>query len=247
MCRNEKDSCGHHPLIPSLDVPSSGTSRVAITYLSCPNRQLKVAGRRQYHVGSGIGPWFAGQQTIACLSWVSHRVCAITHCWDCEVFRLVNFAYKLGCQDADRNQAFSSSWPPSFRSTKTQETAANMGLLHAASVLLALASTALSFPTSGSQDVQKNSVVVESLSAPPRGWVKNETQQVDKEAAQIRLRMHLVHQDMNKFHELAMNVCADHLESLSQAMHFPDQYTSRSQHQATISMALICHRRPSTP
>lgn len=79
MCRNEKDSCGHHPLIPSLDVPSSGTSRVAITYLSCPNRQLKVAGRRQYHVGSGIGPWFAGQQAIACLPWVSHRVCAITH------------------------------------------------------------------------------------------------------------------------------------------------------------------------
>lgn len=84
-----------------------------------------------------------------------------------------------------------------------------MGLLHAASLLLALASTTLSFPTSGSQDVRKNSVVVESLSAPPRGWVKNETQQVDKEAAQIRLRMHLVHQDMDKFHELAMNVCSD--------------------------------------
>lgn len=85
-----------------------------------------------------------------------------------------------------------------------------MGLLHAASLLLALASTTLSFPTSGSQDVQKNSVVVvESLSAPPRGWVKNETQQVDKEASQIRLRMHLVHQDMDKFHEVAMNVCSD--------------------------------------
>lgn len=122
-----------------------------------------------------------------------------------------------------------------------------MGLLHAASVLLALASTALSFPTSGSQDVQKNSVVVESLSAPPRGWVKNETQQVDKEAAQIRLRMHLVHQDMDKFHELAMNVCADLLQLISQAMHFSDQYNFRSQHQATTSMALTCHRRPSTP
>lgn len=97
-----------------------------------------------------------------------------------------------------------------------------MGLLHAASLLLALASTTLGFPTSGSQDVQKNSVVVESLSAPPRGWVKNETQQVDKEAAQIRLRMHLVHQDMDKFHELAMNVCADLPHLISQAMHSPD-------------------------
>lgn len=81
-----------------------------------------------------------------------------------------------------------------------------MGLFHAASVLLALASTVASFPAWSSQN--NNAVVVESLSAPPRGWVKNETQQVDKEASQIRLRMHLVHQDMDKFQELAMNVCA---------------------------------------
>lgn len=84
-----------------------------------------------------------------------------------------------------------------------------MGLLHAASVLLALTSTAVSFPAGANADVQKNSVVVESLSAPPRGWVKKETQQVDKESAQIRLRLHLVHQDMDKFHELALNVSAD--------------------------------------
>lgn len=81
-----------------------------------------------------------------------------------------------------------------------------MGLIHAASVLLALASTAASFPAGGSYDTRKDTVVVESLSAPPRGWEKNETQQVDKDASQIRLRMHLVHQDMDKFQELALNV-----------------------------------------
>lgn len=69
------------PLIPSLDVPSSATSRVAVTYLSCPNRQLKVAGRRQYHVGAGIGPWFAGHKVIACLPQVkSPRLRYL--CWD---------------------------------------------------------------------------------------------------------------------------------------------------------------------
>lgn len=81
-----------------------------------------------------------------------------------------------------------------------------MGFLHIITSLLALASTAVSFPASGSKDVQKNSVVVESLSSPPLGWVKDETQQVDKESAPIRLRMHFVHHDMDKFHELALNV-----------------------------------------
>ncbi|KAJ0124761.1 hypothetical protein J7T55_006102 [Diaporthe amygdali] len=81
-----------------------------------------------------------------------------------------------------------------------------MGLIHAASVLLALASTAASFPAGGSHDARKDTVVVESLSAPPRSWVKNETQQVDKDASQIRLRMHLVQQDMDKFQELALNI-----------------------------------------
>ncbi|KUI73558.1 Tripeptidyl-peptidase sed3 [Cytospora mali] len=84
-----------------------------------------------------------------------------------------------------------------------------MGLLKAASVLLALASTATSIPTWGnpfnSQDIYKNSVV-ESLSAPPRGWVKDETKYVDKDDAKIRLRMHLVNQDMDKFYELALSI-----------------------------------------
>lgn len=83
-----------------------------------------------------------------------------------------------------------------------------MGFLHIANLLLALASAAVSLPAQawGSQDFQKDSVFVESLLSPPLGWVKDETQKVDKETAQIRLRMHLVHHDMDKFHELALNV-----------------------------------------
>lgn len=54
--------CGYHALIPSLDVPSSATSRVAVTYLSCPNRKLKVARERQYHIGSGIDPGSRGSR-----------------------------------------------------------------------------------------------------------------------------------------------------------------------------------------
>lgn len=90
----------------------------------------------------------------------------------------------------------------------TDISTSTMGFLKAASVLLALASTATSLPTWSnpfSQDPYRNSVV-ESLTAPPKGWVKDDSKYVDKENAKIRLRMHLVHQDMDKFYELAMNV-----------------------------------------
>lgn len=83
-----------------------------------------------------------------------------------------------------------------------------MGLFKAASVLLALASTAASFPTFGNPFKQNvyETKVVESLASPPRGWTKDDSRYVDKENASIRLRMHLVHQDMDKFQELAMNI-----------------------------------------
>lgn len=87
-----------------------------------------------------------------------------------------------------------------------KQTAATMGLLHVATSFLGLASTAASFPTWNNPNVQNDSVVVESLSSPPLGWVKNETQQINKEAVPIRLRMHLSHQNMDKFHEMALRV-----------------------------------------
>lgn len=90
-----------------------------------------------------------------------------------------------------------------------------MGLFKAASILLTLASVAASFPTLGAltfssstgNDAQfSSSRVVESLSSPPRGWVLDDTAVVNKDEAAIRLRVHLVHQDMDKFHDLALNI-----------------------------------------
>lgn len=98
-------------------------------------------------------------------------------------------------------------------------------LIKAASVLLALASTASSFPTfgfssssnqNGTPSLFSSSRVVESLASPPRGWVRDDTTVVNKDDAAIRLRVHLVHQDMDKFHELALNIATPGHEKYGQ-------------------------------
>jgi tripeptidyl-peptidase-1 len=38
------------------------------------------------------------------------------------------------------------------------------------------------------------------------GWVKDESATIDKGASTVRLRFHLVQQDMSKFHDVAMKV-----------------------------------------
>lgn len=103
-------------------------------------------------------------------------------------------------------------------------------LIKAASVLLALASTASSFPTFGfsssSSSSSKDAIsslfssrrVVESLASPPRGWVRDDTTVVSKDNAAIRLRVHLAHQDMDKFHELALNIATPGHEKYGQHM-----------------------------
>lgn len=98
-------------------------------------------------------------------------------------------------------------------------TTATMALLRASAVLLALASSVTSIPTfaglwssystGGSHSIRApydDSSIVESLSGPPRGWLQDDTKLVDKDAARIKLRVHLVNQDMDKFQELAMNI-----------------------------------------
>jgi tripeptidyl-peptidase-1 len=77
------------------------------------------------------------------------------------------------------------------------------------SVLLALSSSANSFPTFGAlfrRDETFKSSVFEKLASPPAGWIKDETAIIDKDASTVRLRFHLVQQDMSKFHDLAMKV-----------------------------------------
>jgi tripeptidyl-peptidase-1 len=84
-----------------------------------------------------------------------------------------------------------------------------MFLFNTVSVLLALSSSANAFPTFGGvfhRDEPLKSSVFEKLTGPPAGWVKDETATIDKDASTVRLRFHLVQQDMSKFHDLAMKV-----------------------------------------
>jgi tripeptidyl-peptidase-1 len=81
-------------------------------------------------------------------------------------------------------------------------------LLKTFSTFLTLSSMTFAIPTSGKytvKDASFRSSVREKLAGPPPGWVRNGSTEVDK-ATLMSLRIHLVYQDMDKFHELAMNV-----------------------------------------
>jgi hypothetical protein len=109
---------------------------------------------------------------------------------------------------------FLSSHPSSFeyfvrfqRPTKLVTVAA-MYLLNTVSAVLAFSSSALAFPfpSDSSKDVTFKSSIFEKLAAPPAGWAKDDTVQFDKDASTVRLRIHLVQQSMEEFHDLAMKV-----------------------------------------
>lgn len=75
--------------------------------------------------------------------------------------------------------------------------------------LLALSSSAVAFPAAGNHfltDGEFTSSVREKLTGPPPGWTRDESFTLDKDTSTLSLRIHLAHQDMDKFHELAMNV-----------------------------------------
>lgn len=78
-------------------------------------------------------------------------------------------------------------------------------LLEKFASFIALSSTAFAIPSSRENGMFKRSVR-ENLTSPPTGWVKDDSVEVAKETSMMSLRIHLVHQDMNKFHELVMNV-----------------------------------------
>lgn len=85
-----------------------------------------------------------------------------------------------------------------------------MFLLQSISAALALSSAAFAFPASGSgesKDAAFKSSVFEKLAAPPAGWAQDDTVQFDKDGSTIKLRIHLVQQNMGDFHDLAMKVC----------------------------------------
>jgi tripeptidyl-peptidase-1 len=48
--------------------------------------------------------------------------------------------------------------------------------------------------------------VKEKLSAPPVGWVHDAGHKIDKDVASIKLRINLVEQNMDKFHDMVIRV-----------------------------------------
>ncbi|KAF4627954.1 hypothetical protein G7Y89_g10196 [Cudoniella acicularis] len=64
----------------------------------------------------------------------------------------------------------------------------------------------LAVPQFGSRDASFKSSVYEKIEAPPAGWARSDAQKLDKDVATIKLRIHLVQQDMDKFHDLAMKI-----------------------------------------
>ncbi|KAF8860253.1 subtilisin-like protein [Acephala macrosclerotiorum] len=69
-------------------------------------------------------------------------------------------------------------------------------------VLAALSSCVSSSPTFADE----TSRTIEKIESAPVGWMKDESTQLDKDESLMKLRIHLVHQDMDKFHEMAMNI-----------------------------------------
>lgn len=49
--------------------------------------------------------------------------------------------------------------------------------------------------------------VTQKLSAPPSGWVLDDGNKINKEKGSIKLRIGLVPENMDKFHDMAMRVC----------------------------------------
>jgi tripeptidyl-peptidase-1 len=70
-------------------------------------------------------------------------------------------------------------------------------------VALAISSSALASP----YGTHKTSLK-EKLSAPPAGWVHDAGHKIDKDASTIKLRINLVEQNIDKFHETVIRVCA---------------------------------------
>ena len=77
------------------------------------------------------------------------------------------------------------------------------------SVVVALAAGSSAIPTFGwltGKESATPTSIFESIPGPPSGWNK-ENIDFNKDEAKIELRIQLVHQYMDKFHEMAMNVC----------------------------------------
>lgn len=75
--------------------------------------------------------------------------------------------------------------------------------------VVALAANSLAFPTTGT-GIDKRSFaktrVFESINSAPSRWAKQDAATLTKDESTLDLRIQLAHQNMDKFHELALNV-----------------------------------------
>lgn len=75
------------------------------------------------------------------------------------------------------------------------------------SVVFAIAFSASAFPALQRDEVDFSSTsVAEKLNGPPAGWVQDDSIVFDKDASTVKLRIHLMRQGVDKFHDMAMNV-----------------------------------------
>lgn len=84
-----------------------------------------------------------------------------------------------------------------------------MAFLRNLSLFLAIQCSALAFPTSenvarGGETFKTS--IFEKLTSPPKGWSRDEAATIDKNASEIKLRIHLVQPNMSNLHELAVKV-----------------------------------------
>ena len=83
-----------------------------------------------------------------------------------------------------------------------------MFLFSLLTIILSLTTSCLAFPTpefNPKNGILKSSVI-EQLGEPPNGWMRDPAFGVDKKALLVTLRIHLVQQGMEEFHELATKV-----------------------------------------
>ncbi len=80
-----------------------------------------------------------------------------------------------------------------------------MWFIKALSASSALLTVCVALPTTGTDFKTKRSIIQKHEDA-PNGWTKDDTAYLDKDATSVTLRIHLVNENMDRFHSHAMNV-----------------------------------------
>jgi hypothetical protein len=118
-------------------------------------------------------------------------------------------------------------------------TATDMFVLKGLSVAVALAVTVVARPAP-QIDFEKS--IVEVLKEAPTGWDKDASQNVEKDATYITLKIHVVNKNMDKFHEHATNASTHsrkrHVE------HILMSYTGCDTRSCSIRPAYVSRRDP---